>query len=113
MNPARIAEPSVLININQSYRDGMSRAELYEDTRKHWKIAPERQPIPPQCAFALYRGLIREVYRVTSWHDSQDYIGRRTFSAHPDPNLRHYFGQSVHIKPRSSNPIKYLNCSRN
>ena len=112
MNPARITEPSVLININRTFREGMSPDELYKATRKHWKIVPERQPVPPQYAFAVYGGIIREVYQITTWHDSQGYIGRRYFSGQPVPDLSHYVGQSVkHIKPRLSNPIKYLNTS--
>lgn len=65
-NQAQITEPSILIRINRKYRDGMSQQELYEITRGVWKIGERREKA--QLAFAIYQGVIKEVYTIDTWH---------------------------------------------
>jgi uncharacterized protein len=60
-----IKEPSLLIRINQLFRFGMTPIELYDATRGIWKIGPDRDQI--RLAFAVFRGIVREVYRVSQW----------------------------------------------
>jgi len=71
---AAIKEPSVLIRINKLYRFGMSDAELYDATRSAWKVGEKKEKA--QYAFAVYEGVVREVYRITGWHP-----GGSTFAA--------------------------------
>jgi hypothetical protein len=63
--PVTIDEPAILIRLNQRYRYGMSDLELYEITRGGWKVSPERHH--PQYAFAVYRGVVQEVYWIECW----------------------------------------------
>jgi hypothetical protein len=62
---ACIKEPSILIRINQEYRYGMSETELYDATRSSWVIGDRRDAA--QYAFAVYEGVVREVYKITKW----------------------------------------------
>ena len=79
--PAHIKEPSILIRINQLYRYGMSPAELYDATRSAWAIGSRREKV--ELAFAVYEGVVREVYRVTGWLK-----GGSTFNGRTDGKRR-------------------------
>lgn len=63
--PVHIEEPSLLIRINQLLRFGMTPIELYDATRGIWRIGPDRDQI--RLAFAVFQGVVREVYRVSQW----------------------------------------------
>lgn len=62
---ATIKEPSILIRINQLYHYGMTEAELYDATRSAWVLGDRRELA--QFAFAVFEGVVREVYRITKW----------------------------------------------
>ena len=62
---ASIKEPAILIRINQLYRYGMSDSELYDATRSAWVVGPRRERA--EYAFAVFEGVVREVYRITQW----------------------------------------------
>lgn len=64
--PANIREPAILIRINRAYRFGMSDVELYDATRSAWKVGPRRRS-QAKFAFAVFEGVIREVYEITEW----------------------------------------------
>lgn len=66
---AVIQHPVLLIRINKLYRHGMSDLELYEATRGIWKLGKRREQV--KYAFAVFHGLIREVYSVKIWHPAQ------------------------------------------
>lgn len=115
-----IDEPSVLIRVNHLYRPGMGARELYEITRGVWKIGVRRNTLKYACA--VYRGVVREVYRIKSWHrggTTRYRFRRRTRSwSHRWEFLgsvagasvrRRYLGGSVaHLLPDGAqNPIRY------
>ena len=69
----------VLIRINDTFVRGMTDDALYEATRKWWKIGPtERQigsSVAPRWAMAVYRGIVRAVYRIEAWErPPEDYL---------------------------------------
>jgi uncharacterized protein len=120
--PVNIREPSILIRVNQLYRPGMSARQLYEVTRGVWVIGKRRETV--KYAMAVYHGVVREVYRITSWHPAGTTPyryrpradvrapGRWEFrGAVAEPRIRkRYVGGSVeHLLPTGSqNPIKYV-----
>ena len=57
--------PAMLIRIKQTYRDGISKEELFEVTRGIWKVGTKRERA--QYAFAVFKGIIKEVYRINRW----------------------------------------------
>jgi hypothetical protein len=62
----KVREPAVLIRITHLYRPLMSQAELYDATRAVWKVQPRRAS-KVKLAFAVFDGVVREVYEVTGW----------------------------------------------
>ena len=120
----------VTINIGQEWHRGLSEdlARLYERTRRYWACAPARHSA--KYAFAVARGVIREVYRIEKWsrHDMRTIryddgriktpehklktIWRWSFEGAPAPDMAHYIGMLVD-PPRAhgdANPIKWVNC---
>ncbi len=63
---AEIDDPVLLIRINQNFYHGMSAMELYENTRGIWKLGERRETA--RYALAVYRGVVREVFHIESWH---------------------------------------------
>lgn len=60
-----IKEPALLIRINQLFRFGMTPIELYDATRGVWRIGGDREKV--ELAFAVFQGVVREVYSVSQW----------------------------------------------
>ena len=107
---AKFTDSVILININDLYVQAKDDPyELYEATRKHWRISQERaSKIKFVCA--VYRGIIREVYEVDKWRKSphekyRDYfVGKKAPNEirlkYIDKNVSKYWGQGSH------NPIQ-------
>jgi len=103
-----ITEPTIIININQLYKRFMTPQELYDTTRSAWKVAAHRRN-NVVYAVAAYRGLVREVYKISNWNSKGD---RWEFNGHlAESAVRNkYLNQSLdnYIKRGSQNPIKYV-----
>jgi uncharacterized protein len=122
--PVKIAEPSILIRINQLYYYSMSSQELYEVTRGVWKLGERRNNA--EYAFAVYQGVVREVYRIENWcpagtlpYETRNQAtlripGRWEFEGIvAKPAIRKkYLDLSVgqYFAANSQNPITYVNC---
>lgn len=61
-----IIEPAMLIRINELFRDDLSAKELYDATRSCWRVSLDRAN-NVQYVLSVYKGIVREVYRVNSW----------------------------------------------
>lgn len=72
-----IDDPVLLIRINKLFRHGMSASDLYEATRGVWKLGERRRLA--KFAFAIFEGIVREVYEIHSWHPAgtNHYLSRR------------------------------------
>ena len=103
-----ITDAVILIIVNKIYFRGMSEEQLYDGTRKSWKIAPHRHN--PKYAFAVFGGVVRQVYEVDDWYQTDN--PRWAFNGTIAKNTQHYVGKSVakYIKPGAQNPTKYVNC---
>ncbi|HKZ55901.1 MAG TPA: hypothetical protein VJ123_10500 [Anaerolineales bacterium] len=120
----QVAEPALLIRINRRYRYDMSKTELYEATRGIWKVGRRREAA--ELAIAIYKGVVREVYRIEKWlpagttqyitaiHEETRFPGRWEFIGRPaEEHLRDkYLDRSVadYFPKGSQNPILYVNC---
>lgn len=122
--PVDVRVPALLIRINRLYRYNMTPQELYEATRGVWKVGP--RCTKAQYAFAVFEGLVREVYAIESWHAAattpyttrdasrlttagrREFLGRIADAAVRDA----YVGRSVARQfPRGlQNPVVYVNC---
>ena len=125
-----ISEPVILITVNRYYRRGMSPEMLYEITRGNWVIGTRRNKA--KYAFAVYKGIVREVYKIERWFPAPigDTEIKRQWAADHSINsdakrterwqfggniaeaLRRYVGGSVenYSKMGAQNPIRYVNC---
>lgn len=122
--PADIDDAVLLIRINQLYRYGITAEELYEVTRGVWKISKRREGV--RYAFAIFRGVVREVYCVDGWFPagSTAYFTRSAEEVNVPERwefVGHVAGQAVREKyidksvssylfSSSQNPLKYVNC---
>lgn len=100
----------------------MSQQALFEVTRGVWKIGSRRENA--QLAFAVYRGIVKEVYTITSWHPAGTlqyqtrgdihHPGRWEFNGELAPqNLRHKYKENSvaeYFSSGAQNPITYVNC---
>ena len=129
---ATVDDPVIGICINQQYpfceRTG-DPDELYQCTRCLWNVNLVRAQ-QAEYAFAVYRGIIREVYKIEEWHpgipteeaywiarfiqqgrkDKPKTKGRSGFTGElaPDRIRNKYVGK--HFPERFQGPIRYLNC---
>jgi hypothetical protein len=120
-----ISEPAILIRINQLYRPGMRADALYEATRGIWKVGAGGRRDIARYAFAVYQGVVREVFEIQSWHRA----GTTPYSTRlpkdvTAPNRweflgrvaeklgRRYRGGSVerHFRRGAQTPFTYVNC---
>ena len=120
--PIEIREPAILIRINELYRSKMTPSELYDATRASWKVGSKR--IKAQYAFAVFAGVVREVYEIASWlkagstlnsahnrdaqpRDRWEFVGRLA----PEHLRRRYINRDVsqYFRQGGRNPIRYVN----
>jgi uncharacterized protein len=124
--PVEVTHPMLLIRINRLYRHNMSALELYEATRGVWRLSRRREGARYACA--VFEGVVREVYRIDSWHDAnttgyetrqaelaeRDLSGRSEFlGVVAEEDIRStYRGHSVrsYFKKGQQAPVIYLNC---
>jgi hypothetical protein len=118
-----INDPVILIRINKLYRHGMSALELYEATRGVWKLGKRRRGA--KFAFAVFEGVVREVYEIHSWHNA----GTNHYASRPKKDVTipgrwefmgkiasneirdKYVDHSVkeYLPAKAQNPIVYVN----
>ena len=111
-----VDERAVLIRIPRLYRPTMTREQLYEATRKWWRLNPDRDP---DYALSIYQGVVKAVYRIDDWEQPPpaERVGRLerrwAFAGVPDVELeRKYVGTDVsqYFSRGNSNPVRYVNC---
>lgn len=121
----KIHHPGILIRVNQLYSRSISARKLYEITRGVWRLS-RRRVENVEYAFAVFDGIIRQVYRVKSWHKAGttryytvSQSGRRR------PHRLEFIGEEAPRKIReiyidksverlfsrgSQNPVVYVGC---
>ena len=115
----KVNHKAILITINRRYRSNMTPEELYEATRGIWKVSKRRERV--EYAMSVYKGIVREVYRINEWFpsgtlpyntiDSSNYPnrGRWEFDGEiAEESIRQrYVGNSVGMG--GQNPVRYVN----
>lgn len=125
--PATIDVPAVLIRISQEYHADLTPEQLYERTRRYWKVDLVKAA-RTRYAFAVSEGIIRAVYEIDRWvpvaedpvpwdptrlrPSTGGHLERNAFFGRPAEALAYTVGTTVdHIfKQGAQNPIKYVNC---
>lgn len=125
-----IIEPAILIRISKLFRYSMSPTELYDFTRGHWKLNPEKAKLA-KYAFSIYEGVIQEVYKIHSWFPAGTTFGIQRKNRNSDSNTKDRLSEryefigniaednlrkkykyktvSHYFKKGSANPIMYIN----
>ena len=88
----------------------VKRENLYEMTRKYWKVNILRASKATH-ALAIVNGIVEAVYLPYKWYPTEntDSLGRYEFDGEEETQSE-YLGKSVnHLYGRSLNPIKYIN----
>ena len=82
-----------IIKINKSYRDNLSKLELYDVTRGCWKRRLELMK-PVEYVLAVAFGVVKEVYKVDKWVPA-DELNRETipFNAEKEKGRIGFFGK--------------------
>ncbi len=118
-----VIESSIFIRINQKFRYSMTEIELYDFTRGQWKISTERAN-KAKYAFAIYEGIIQEVYTVLFWLEAGKTLNTRNDTdaakdrfefigniAEPEIRNKYKYKSVEHYFRRgNANPIMYINC---
>ncbi len=122
--PVDVAVPALLIRVNRLYRHGMSQDELYDVTRGIWKLGSRKAGA--RYAFAVFEGVVREVFEIYSWHpsgttpyrsrDTTGFLARKRWeflgAPAPESIRSQYVNRSVaHLFPKGlQTPTRYVNC---
>ena len=64
----------IIIKVNQLYQNTMSPHELYEITRRYWRVNLEKAK-KADYVFSVYDGLVVEVYKVAQWFEAFTTMG--------------------------------------
>jgi len=115
--PVTISEPALLIIINRLFSRNMGEAGLYEATRGDWVLGKDRDIA--KYAFAVYHGVVRQVYRIHSWESvtakgNVKNKNRWKFTGEVAPEMGHYVNGKVssYIRKDTQSPALYLNCKK-
>ncbi len=119
-SPVEVSHKGIAIRINKQYYPTISAAELYDVTRSCWRIKLNRAQ-NAEYAFAVYDGIIYEVYQILAW-----YPGGYTFNSrlsNLDPTRKEFIGNiapdairaqylyksiSHYFKRGNANPVFYF-----
>jgi len=101
--------PEILaLKINNSYHKQISAKELYEATRRSWKLSKTRAS-KVRTVLSLAEGRVVEVYTVESWYPSSD-VGRLEFSGSvADHHTRAiWLDRPSKEIARNTGPVRYI-----
>lgn len=105
-----VLEPNPLDRIMCVKVGFVKRENLYEMTRKYWKVTLSRASKSTHV-LAIVNGVVKAVYIPQEWRYTEEpaYIGRCEFVGEEDEDSE-YIGKSVQeFYGRSQNPVKYIN----
>ena len=119
-----VTDNVIAITINKLFYSNITEEELYEATRGIWKLGERRTKA--KFAFAVFQGVIREVFEINQWYQSGtleyntrdsskfEEMKRWEFDGKiaSDDTRNKYIKKSIksYITQGSQNPIKYINC---
>jgi len=110
----KVEDDLLIININSLYYYDIPKDELYQATRKSWRINLERSK-NIKYALSVYKWIVREVYEIYNWEFSKEYNWYKRYKFNwkiADNKIRDkyiYKDVTDYFKQWSQNPIKYIN----
>jgi uncharacterized protein len=111
----------VLIRVAREFHAGIEECDLYDATRRWWRVQERRRlagsPWAPQWAMAVYRGVVRAVYRIDGWEpwtDNPKPQPRWGFFGPRDTQMEsryQYADVTGWLPPSAQFPLRYVNCA--
>jgi uncharacterized protein len=118
----------VLVRIAREFYSGITPDALYNATRSGWRVDRRRRALgtsrAPEWAMAVYRGVVRAVYRIDDWEPATSATSQ-AIAANPNGpprwdirgevdsamQERYEWSDVTTVLPQSAqNPLRYLNC---
>lgn len=107
----KVEHPVIMFRLNKNYYEGISSQQLYQNTRSSWVLSKKKKE-KAQYAFSVYKGVIKEVYRIESW-ESTNNPGRFAFVGEvAEDAVRNQYldGKVAEYFPKgAANPVRYFN----
>lgn len=102
-----VTDPAIAIWISETFYYGMDALGLYEATRGRWK-RPHFNYLNAKYAFAVYDGVIQEVYEIAGWYkaNSTEYFTREFNSSAED--RYEFVGKIADAKIRDKYKNKFI-----
>jgi hypothetical protein len=112
----------MLIRVARQFHPGIEDQDLYLATRQWWVVGRDRRDgseRSPQWAMAVYRGVVRAVYRIDRWVGpgaaaaGPGITGRWAFDGELDEGMtaQYLYADVTQWLPQAArNPIRYVNC---
>jgi hypothetical protein len=91
--PLNVSELTVFVKIEQMWREGLAGEDLWEASRKWWRLSPETGKARPRLLIAVARGLVRGAWRIAG--------GRHAVPSASDPD---YAIRVQRLGPYETNP---------
>lgn len=86
-------EKLIAFHLAHSYREDLPEEALYDATRGYWRISLKRAK-RAEYALSVYRGVVREVYKIRQWLPARD-LFRPTLPGAEAPEGRYGFTGEV------------------
>ena len=117
------SEPFVAFKLNRRWTPDLTAQELYEATRKMWRIGPRRDRA--EYALAVSYGVVREVYKIGHFSSESRWepfthnregkplkTKRWGFVGNVAVDLQNLVNMNVSQLPQAigQNPVFYINC---
>ena len=100
-------EKNLCLNVSRTYLL-RERPNLYECTRKYWKLNGERA-MNAELVFAICSGVIIGVFRPFRWFKSKEYLGRWEFEGEEIADSPYLLMTISHLTGKMQNPVMYIN----
>ncbi len=127
--PIRIddADQLLLIRISRKWHPMMTANDLYEATRKYWRVSQRwtepSAPRSPTHVLSVAEGVVRAAYRIDHWEPASDQAisedpvreGRLAMSGKRDLEMEaRCLGRDVteYLPTGNQNPVTYVNCAQ-
>lgn len=119
---ANISDPVIAVNIPLTYENRITSGDVYDCTRGIWRLSVRRAG-NAHYAFAVYRGVIKEVFEIDQWLPAgatkyqerqfslDELKGRYEFVGKVAPNeiQDRYVDRELPVL-HEQNPVRYFNC---
>lgn len=100
-------EKGICFKLNKYFDHRLSPVELYDYTRGFWCINVNGKAADARLAFAVYKGVIQEVYEIVSWHEEgQTFSSRKKVER--DKPKKEFVGRLASDEKREKYRFKHV-----